>query len=206
VLLLFVGTVAINKLVTGQWQNNETKEFTLTSKSFKNGQIIPKKHTCIGNRSGKKDIAPQLSWSDAPETTQSFALFLEDQDAPSKKPFVHWIVVNIPGNVNEIESGEKNIYQFPEVVQGKNDFGNYTYLGPCPPEGDKPHRYTFTLFALNTLLDWDALLYNLGKDLIREGKIKPNDETPTYTSELFEKRLGDYRIVGKTQLTGLFSR
>ena len=96
--------------------------------------------TCDG--AGK---APQVSWSDPPDGTKSYALIVHDPDAPDKD-FVHWLLADIPGDASEIAEGS-NVPEFG--VSGKNDFGKLGYGGPCPPPGDRAHRYFFELCALD---------------------------------------------------------
>ena len=110
--------------------------FTLRSSAFEDGEMIPRQFTCDGN-----DFAPPLAWSDAPEGTRSFALVMEDPDAPHGT-FTHWLLYDIPATTTELR----------EHVGGKalrNSFGRAEYGGPCPPAGDGPHRYVFTLYALD---------------------------------------------------------
>jgi len=109
----------------------------LISKDFENNSGIPPEFTCDG-----RDISPQLSWSDFPKETKSFALSLEDPDAPMGT-FIHWLVYDIPKNVNNIPRGTLPA----ESKQLQNDFGNEEYGGPCPPSGT--HRYIFMIYALD---------------------------------------------------------
>jgi Raf kinase inhibitor-like YbhB/YbcL family protein len=109
----------------------------ISSKDFKPEGMIPSQFTCDG-----KDISPHLVWEDVPEGTKSFALIVDDPDAPMGT-WVHWLVCNISPNLREIPSGT-----VPSgAVQVKNDFGRLNYGGPCPPRGI--HRYFFKLYALN---------------------------------------------------------
>ena len=109
----------------------------IKSKDFVNEGMIPSYFTC-----DDKDVSPHLAWEDVPEGTGSFALIVEDPDAPMGT-WVHWLVCDIPSNVREMTQGE-----IPEgACQVKNDFGKVDYGGPCPPSG--VHRYFFKLHALN---------------------------------------------------------
>jgi len=97
------------------------------------------------------NISPALSWSHAPDGTKSFALMVYDPDAPTGSGWWHWVVYNIPVRVNALVSkaGDPAAGLMPVgAVQGHTDFGATGYGGPCPPAGDKPHRYYFRLFAL----------------------------------------------------------
>jgi hypothetical protein len=110
--------------------------FTLTSSAFQDGQTIPRLFTCDGN-----DVPPPLAWSDAPEGTRSFALVMDDPDAPGGT-FTHWLLYDIPGTTNELRGQE-------EGTALRNSFGRAAYGGPCPPPGHGPHRYVFTLHAVD---------------------------------------------------------
>ena len=106
--------------------------------------------------------SPQLSWTQAPEDTKSFAITLYDPDAPTGSGWWHWLVFNLPATVSDLPKGAGNvgINDLPkQVIQSINDFGIYGYGGPCPPQGDKAHAYILTVYALDTLeipLDKDA--------------------------------------------------
>jgi Raf kinase inhibitor-like YbhB/YbcL family protein len=97
-----------------------------------------------------KNISPPLSWSGAPAGTKSFALTVFDPDAPTGSGWWHWVVYNIPASVSELAQGAGNSGGKlpPGAMQGRTDFGNPGYGGPCPPAGSKPHHYVFTLYAL----------------------------------------------------------
>lgn len=110
--------------------------FTLTSSTFQDGETIPRQFTCDGI-----DLAPPLAWSDATEGTRSFALIMEDPDAPHGT-FTHWLLYDIPATTTELR----------EQADGTalpNSFGRAAYGGPCPPAGHGPHRYVFTLYAID---------------------------------------------------------
>lgn len=97
-----------------------------------------------------KNLSPELHWSGAPEGTQSFALMVHDPDAPTGSGFWHWIVYNIPADVDHLpaEAGDPKKPGLPKgALQGRTDFGTPGYGGPCPPPG-KVHHYHFKLFAL----------------------------------------------------------
>jgi Raf kinase inhibitor-like YbhB/YbcL family protein len=111
--------------------------FTLTSSAFANGQPIPRQYTCDG-----ADQSPSLSWGDPPQGTKSFALVVDDPDAPGGT-FRHWGAYDIPANTRSIAAGQT------AGSQAMNDFGKPGYGGPCPPKGHGPHHYHFKLFALN---------------------------------------------------------
>jgi Raf kinase inhibitor-like YbhB/YbcL family protein len=117
----------------------------INSNSISPGGEFPKRETCDGG-----DSSPQLSWSGAPPNTQSFALILDDPDAPSGT-FTHWIAWNVPASARELAENLPKSAQLPDGTrQGRNDFGKAGYGGPCPPPG-KAHRYFFRLYALDNL-------------------------------------------------------
>ncbi len=122
----------------------------VSSPAFREGDRIPTKYTCEG-----QDISPLLAWSETPAGTQSFALIVDDPDAPGGV-FTHWVLFNIPSDSRELPEAVPAQSQLPSgALQGKNDFGKIGYGGPCPPPGH-PHRYQFTLYALDQLLDLKA--------------------------------------------------
>jgi len=119
-------------------ENATLAKLTLTSDAFQNGQPIPAQFTCDG-----ADRTPSLNWDEPPAGTKSFALVIDDPDAPSGT-FRHWGVFDIPASARSIGD---NQHVGTEVA---NDFGKPGYGGPCPPKGHGPHHYHFKLFALNT--------------------------------------------------------
>ena len=124
--------------------------FEISSTAFPDGGMIPKKFTCDG-----ADVSPPLSWTPAPAGTQSFALIMDDPDAPAGT-WVHWVIYNLPADTRELPEGvEKQKQLASRAIQGRNDFRRIGYGGPCPPPG-KPHRYYFKLYALDTELTLKA--------------------------------------------------
>src|SRR5215207_8001970 len=117
----------------------------LTSPAFAAGAAIPQRYTCDGG-----DTSPPLAWTDVPRAAKSLALIVEDPDAPGGT-YVHWTVYAIPPGTDKLEEGEPP----PGAKQGENSFGDTGYGGPCPPHGDKAHRYSFLLYALKTEPDLD---------------------------------------------------
>jgi len=119
--------------------------FTLTSDAFASGQSIPTKYSCIG-----KNISPALTWTEPPAGTQSFALIMDDPDAPMGT-WVHWVLFNIPADRRELQEDlpitGKNVDP-NAIFVGNNSSGGVGYQGPCPPSGT--HRYYFKLYALDT--------------------------------------------------------
>jgi Raf kinase inhibitor-like YbhB/YbcL family protein len=116
----------------------------LMSNAFNQDSEIPTVYTCDGNNG-----SPPLSWRNVPENTQSLVLIVDDPDAP-RGVFSHWVVFNIPPDVSEFTANTSDFGN--GAVQGRNDFGDNRYGGPCPPLGPA-HRYYFRLFALDTRLD-----------------------------------------------------
>jgi hypothetical protein len=96
-----------------------------------------------------QNLSPALTWSGAPAGTQSFALTVYDPDAPTGSGWWHWLVIDIPATAKGLEKGIGKGAALPAGArQGRNDFGTGDFGGACPPAGDKPHRYYFTLYAL----------------------------------------------------------
>ncbi len=116
----------------------------------------------VGNSFGCKspNVSPEIKWSRAPEGTKSFAVTMFDPDAPTGSGFWHWVVFNIPADVTELPkgAGDPKAGTMPAgAVQSRTDFGAPGYGGPCPPAGDKPHRYRISVFAVDVdRLDTDA--------------------------------------------------
>jgi Raf kinase inhibitor-like YbhB/YbcL family protein len=117
---------------------------TLKSPAFANGGMIPSVYTCEG-----ADKAPLLEWSGAPAGVKSFALIVDDPDAPDPKApkmtYVHWVLYDIPPSAARLDAQMP-----PGAREGLNDWKRTGYGGPCPPIGR--HRYFFKLYALDTML------------------------------------------------------
>ncbi len=129
---------------------DEAKSMNVSSPSFSDGGDIAKKFTCDG-----ADLSPQLSWDAAPGGTKSFALLVDDPDAPVGN-WNHWTMWNIPADSRGLPEGVSKKASLPDgSQQGMNDFRKPGYNGPCPPPG-KPHRYYFNLFALDKSLELKA--------------------------------------------------
>lgn len=117
----------------------------IESSAFKEGENIPVRFTCDGD-----NISPWLSWSDFPNETKTFALIVDDPDAPGGT-FVHWVVYNIPSNVTSLSEGTSSQNLPASASQGTNHFGDNDYGGPCPPSGI--HRYYFKIYALDNNIE-----------------------------------------------------
>jgi Raf kinase inhibitor-like YbhB/YbcL family protein len=128
--------------------------FTVTSNSFKDGDYLTKEFVLsadFGFGCAGRNKSPHLKWSGVPAGTKSLAITCFDPDAPTGSGFWHWVVVNIPPDVTELATGAGNPGGKlpPGALQTRTELGNSGYLGPCPPEGDHPHRYLFTVFAVS---------------------------------------------------------
>jgi Raf kinase inhibitor-like YbhB/YbcL family protein len=112
---------------------------SLSTDAFSNGGALPPRFTCDG-----LGVSPRLAWSESKPASE-FVLLVTDPDAPGGS-FVHWVVYGIPSNADSIGEG-----QGPAgATQGENDFGRAGYGAPCPPPGDEPHGYVFTMYALSS--------------------------------------------------------
>lgn len=131
--------------------SSHAADFQLSSPSLNAGGNLDKKHVLNGLGCNGENISPALSWVDAPTGTQSFAITAYDPDAPTGSGWWHWVVYNLPVNAQSLpENASKNQMLPNGAVEGRTDFGTSGYGGACPPAGDKPHRYIFTIHALKT--------------------------------------------------------
>jgi len=122
--------------------------FTLKSSDL--GGQLSKTQEFNGFGCSGQNISPQLSWSKAPKGTKSFAISIFDPDAPTGSGWWHWQVVNIPAAVNGISTDASAKHTLPKgALEITNDYGTAGFGGACPPKGDKPHRYIFTVYALD---------------------------------------------------------
>jgi Raf kinase inhibitor-like YbhB/YbcL family protein len=144
--------------LSGCWDDTiaQSPVFTLTSPDLAGGTFAVQ-YTLNGFGCSGQNISPELQWSGIPAGTKSLALQLYDPDAPSGSGFWHWAIYDIPPTATGLPRGAgNNPATLPAGAFGGNtDFldtgvtgGNGNYGGPCPPQGDPPHRYIFTLFAL----------------------------------------------------------
>ena len=128
------------------------QQFKLASPDLKPNGMIAGEQVFNGFGCSGKNVSPALAWSGAPKDTKSFALLVHDPDAPpSGAGWWHWVVVDIPAGTTELKknAGKADGSALPSgAVQVRTDFGVPGWGGPCPPAGDKPHRYNFTLHAL----------------------------------------------------------
>jgi len=126
-------------------------QFKVASKDIKAQKKISEDHVFNGFGCSGKNISPQISWSNAPKDTKSFAVTVYDPDAPTGSGWWHWLLVNIPASQSELAQnfGSQNKFDLENnLIQIRNDFGVFNYGGPCPPQGNKAHRYIFTVHAL----------------------------------------------------------
>jgi Raf kinase inhibitor-like YbhB/YbcL family protein len=123
-----------------------TAALTVTSTAFAEGAMIPSLHAYMNCGAGATNASPPLAWSGAPAATQSFALIMDDPDAPGAT-FTHWIAWNISATRTSLPQGVTP--SISSIVQGQNDFGEQGYGGPCPPAATGQHRYQFRVFALS---------------------------------------------------------
>lgn len=143
----------------------------LTSPAFESQGMIPEQYTCDG-----RDISPELNWTVVPSGTRSFALIVDDPDAPAGT-WVHWVLFDIPAEVRSLPAGVRGV-----GVEGRNGWRSTGYGGPCPPPGE-PHRYFFKLYALDGML-----------------------ELPSGASKAEVERAMQGRILGQGELVGLYGR
>ncbi len=141
-----MGTWALpRKLLPSVWST--TMSLTLSSTAFAGGKPIPRRHSGDG-----EDLSPPLSWSGVPSSARELALIVDDPDAPTKEPWVHWVIYKIPVGTEGFAEGVPPIghpgYP-PTALQGKNSWGSFGYRGPAPPKGHGVHRYFFKLYALD---------------------------------------------------------
>jgi Raf kinase inhibitor-like YbhB/YbcL family protein len=151
--------------------------FTLTSPAFADGARIPDAYTCSGD-----DKSPALAWWEVPAGTRTLALVVDDPDAP-RGTFTHWVVWNLPADGGGLPEGRGKGGALPAgALEGANSAGERGYVGPCPPPGG-PHRYVFTLHALDAEL-----------------------QLPAGASRDRLLRAASGHELGRTQLTGLYER
>lgn len=121
-------------------------QIQLTSPAFAYGEKIPVRFTCEG-----EDISPPLQWAGTPVETRSYALIMDDPDAP-RGTWIHWVLFNLPGETVELAPAVPTLPELPSGARhGRNTAGDMAYAGPCPPPGN-PHRYFFRLYALDIML------------------------------------------------------
>ena len=150
----------------------------ITSTAFADNGPIPRKNTGEGS-----DVSPPLVWSKPPEGTKEWALICDDPDAPTPRPWVHWVICKIPAETTSLPEGvprEVQLKSPPGAIQGKNSWSegeNLGYRGPMPPPGHGTHHYHFQIYALDAILpvepgvDKDALLKAMNGHILAEGRL-----------------------------------
>jgi Raf kinase inhibitor-like YbhB/YbcL family protein len=131
----------------------QTSRLSLTSSDIRPWRKIPNANVFNGMECTGNNVSPALQWRGAPAGTKSYAITAYDPDAPTGSGWWHWVVYNIPSTTTSLPAGagDPNKNLLPSgATQGNTDFGSPGYGGPCPPKGDKAHRYIFTVYALNT--------------------------------------------------------
>lgn len=131
----------------------QAAKFTLSSPDVAAAQKIGDKYVFSGFGCTGGNISPALSWKNAPADAKSFAITVYDPDAPTGSGWWHWLAFNLPATTTSLAAGAGDAAGSglpPGTIQSRTDFGAPGYGGPCPPKGDKPHHYTFTVFALKT--------------------------------------------------------
>lgn len=145
--LLFILTNSNS--ISATEQKGVTMTLQLTSTGFTQHGTMPNSYTCDG-----EDASPPLAWAGAPAGTKSFALIVDDPDAPDpaapKMTWVHWVLYNIPASANSLREGIASNELPTGTLEGLNDWRRIGYGGPCPPIGK--HRYFHKLYALDTAL------------------------------------------------------
>jgi len=159
---------------------NTAKTVTVSSPAFKDGQTIPEEFTAYG-----KGKSVPLSWSGLPAGTRSITVIIDDPDARTPRPFVHWLIYNIPPDTKSLDSGlpTKPKLDLPRgALQGTNSRQSVGYFGPRPPQGDPPHHYHIKVFALN-----------------QELKLDPGADEPALTKAMEGHLLGQGELTGTVQ-------
>lgn len=156
--------------------------FTVTSSDVTDGEPMSDAHA--HDSAGGSNESPHLAWSGAPEGTKSYVVTCYDPDAPTPSGFWHWVLVNLPGDVTELDRGAgKSGASLPgNSFHVRNDYGSKDFGGAAPPEGDRAHRYYFVVHAVDTeALDVDdsvspaVVSFNLAFHTLARAII-----TPTY--------------------------
>jgi Raf kinase inhibitor-like YbhB/YbcL family protein len=149
---------AHSEVRTSNTTGGKTMAITITSGAFQAGQPIPKLYTGDG-----KDLSPPLAWTGVPTGAKELALICDDPDAPTKEPWVHWVIYKIPTETKSFEEGiprKARVANPAGAFQGANSFesDNIGYRGPAPPKGHGVHHYHFKVYAIDKPLDLEPLL------------------------------------------------
>ncbi|MBM9579337.1 YbhB/YbcL family Raf kinase inhibitor-like protein [Leptospira sp. 201903070] len=136
----------------------QAEPFQLKSPELTKGKLIADEQVFNGFGCTGGNVSPSLSWSGLPKDTKSIAVTVYDPDAPTGSGWWHWVVFNLPATTTSLPANAGNLEKdlLPkETIQSRTDFGTGGYGGPCPPKGDKPHRYIFTVYALKDKIGAD---------------------------------------------------
>jgi Raf kinase inhibitor-like YbhB/YbcL family protein len=159
----------------GRPQDASGGKVVLRSAAFAEGKAIPRRHSGDG-----EDLSPPLSWSGVPAAAKELALIVDDPDAPTEDPWVHWVVYKIPPATTALAEGvarDARLAAPASGVQGKNSWNAVGYRGPAPPKGHGVHHYHFKLYALDAPLDLKAgadkkaLLAAMAGHVLAEGRL-----------------------------------
>lgn len=126
-------------------------DFRVTSPTVQEQGVMGREHVYDGFGCSGRNVSPELRWEQAPKGAKSFAVTVYDPDAPTGSGWWHWVIFNIPPGVTSLSAGAGRLDggSAPQgSVQSLTDFGQPGYGGPCPPQGDTPHRYIVTVYAL----------------------------------------------------------
>ncbi len=165
------------------------QSMSVTSTEIKEGTTIANEQVFKGFGCAGDNISPSLSWSGAPSGTKSFAVSIYDPDAPTGSGWWHWVVFNIPAATTSLPKGAGDVKKklMPKgAIQSRTDFGADGYGGPCPPNGDRPHHYEITVFAVDV-------------DKLPDAK----DDMASAALVGFDLH---FHTLAKTMLTGLYGR
>lgn len=178
--------LALSLLLASQFALADS--FKLASPDIKANGVIKNEQVFNGFGCTGNNVSPALSWQNPPKGTKSFALLVHDPDAPTGgSGWWHWVVINIPATADTLPAGAGKAdgsAALPGSSQIATDFGAPGWGGPCPPVGDKPHRYHFTLHALKV----EKL------------------ELPTGATAALAGYMVNANSIGKASLTGLYGR
>jgi Raf kinase inhibitor-like YbhB/YbcL family protein len=143
---------ALSVLLLSAWMASAgAAGFTLSSPTIAPDSTLTSEQVFNGFGCSGGNISPALQWKGAPAGTKSYAVTVYDPDAPTGSVWWHWVVYNIPATVTELPAGAGDAgggHLPADAAQGRTDFGQAGFGGACPPPGDKPHRYIFTVYAL----------------------------------------------------------
>lgn len=199
-LLQILAVVGLSLGAGAHAASRPAHSFELTSPDLSQG-VFDERFTLNGFGCKGGNISPALSWQGAPEGTKSFSIQMVDLDAPAGGRLTHWAVYNIPATVSNLAQGAGNVPgSLPApAFGGDNDFqdtgatgGNGAYGGPCPPAGDKAHRYLITIYAL-------------GVADVQAASGVPKTATAPLYAYVFNKGIGA-GLLGKASLTARYGR